>query len=94
LIHLLGTFALVAFVVLFTVIIGSIDLRHRPLSWGGFVVGIVGGAYAGLGASQLLRGLGLAIFGLRNEELLVKYHDLARLLAAGDGHVFGDHDRG
>ena len=91
-INLIGMLALVAFVVLFTVIIGSIEIENIPLGYAGFVVGIVLGAYAGLGAIQLTHVLGLSIFGVRNEELLVKYHDLARSLSDRGGYLFGDDD--
>lgn len=93
LIHLIGMLVLVAFVVLFTVIIGSIEIEHIPLSWAGFMLGIVLGAYAGLAANQVLHGLALGIFGLRNEELLVKYHDLAQSLSDRGGYLFGNDDK-
>lgn len=94
LIYLIGMVAFVALLVLFVVIIDSTPkFGNRPLSWAGFVLGIVFGVGAGQGAVQLVHGLALAIFGLRNEELLVKYHDLARSLSDHGGCFFGDDDK-
>jgi hypothetical protein len=90
-IYLIATAAFVALLVLFVVIIDSTGkFGNLPLSWAGFVLGIVLGVGAGQGAVQLVHGLALAIFGLRNEELLVKYHDLARSLSDRGGYVFDD----
>jgi hypothetical protein len=92
-IYLVGMVAFVALLVLFVVIIDSTGkFGNLPLSWAGFVLGIVLGVGAGQGAVQLVHGLVLSISGLRNEELLVKYHDLARSLSDRGGYMFGDDD--
>ena len=82
-----------AFVVLVAVIFESSGkFANVPLMWIGFVLGIVFGAYAGHGAIYMVHGLALALFGLRNEELLIKYHDLARSLSDRREYMFGDDD--
>jgi hypothetical protein len=58
-----------------------------PLLWAGLVVGCIIGAWLGEVAYQVGHGLATGLFGLRNERLLVKYHDeLQSVRRADAGH--------
>jgi hypothetical protein len=54
---------------------------NLTLAWFGFGLGIMPGTSVGMMGHQAVSGLALALYGLRYEELIVKYHDLARTVA-------------
>ncbi len=57
-----------------------------PLRWHGFVFGLMLGATLGLSAVKVAHGLGLMLFGLRNERLLVRYYDEVKTIRRGPEH--------
>lgn len=67
--------------VLVLVILVGLVGSNLTLTWFGFGLGIVLGTWLSMSAHQVVSGLALALYGLRYEELIVKYHDLARTFA-------------
>jgi hypothetical protein len=54
-----------------------------PFRWQGLVLGLTLGASLGVSAIKVGHGLGLMLFGLRNERLLVKYYDEVQEIRRG-----------
>jgi hypothetical protein len=92
-IYLLASFTFVATLVFAMILMNGMRLNFGNMAngmGGGFVVGLLLGSMLGLFAVNVGHGLIMAFSGLRNERLLIHYHDAYRELHEGDGEDLGN----